>query len=180
MNKSNASPATPLPGSVPAGARMGTMAMPAQTSAPMGPQSGAYPQQPPPSAVISSGTPGSGGYGQPQYSGAMAPGSGPLTPHGQQAANAGRTPTPLASTSPSAGPSGTARHMPVRVDEPGGAPDVQTAVYRRNDAPTVISAKRKKRSPVMLVLGMLAFLILGFAIVMAVVGLVTHKFPFIQ
>jgi len=182
MSKSNASPATPLPGS-----RMGTMAMPAQPSAPMGPQSGAYPQQtPPPSAVISSGTPGSGGYGQPQYSGAMAPGSAPLTPHGQQAANAARTSTPaggpghLGSTTPSAGPSGTARHVPVRVDEPGAGPDVQTAVYRRGDAPTVISARRKKRSPVMLVLGMLAFLILGFAIVMAVVGVVTHKIPFLQ
>ena len=115
----------------------------------------------------------------------MAPGSGPLTPHGQ-AANAARASASaaaqghLGSTAPSAGPSGTARHVPVRVDEPGGAPDVQTAVYRRNDAPTVISAKRKKRSPVMLILGMLAFLILGFAIVMAVVGLVTHKIPFIQ
>jgi hypothetical protein len=116
------------------------------------------------------------------------PGSAPLSPHGAQAQNAARASSGpgvsghLASTAPSvaAGPSGTARHVPVRVDEPAAGAEIQTAVYRRGDAPTVITSKRKKRSPLMLVLGMLAFLILGFAIVMAVVGLVTHKIPFIQ
>jgi hypothetical protein len=159
-------------GNVPA-SRMGTMAMPSQPFAPPSASS------PAPSQPSSSG----------QFP-AFAQGAYTPTPMPQQSARIANPQTPDALVQSGSqprplpgGPGGTVRHQAINADDPAPGGELQTAVYRRNDAsagdrppPTVASPT--KRSPVVLALGMLLFLFLGFAIVAGVVWGVTGRLPF--
>jgi len=165
--------------------RMGTMALPTQQ------QQTPMPQSFTPQGYAKPGVqPTMPGSQSAYQSSPSTPLPGSVGPVGGAPSN----PNPVSSSSGSArqgggmsqgpnpiGPGGTSRVAPIRLDEPSAPGDLQTSVYRRNDPiPVATVVAPQKRSRAMLFLGMLAFLVLGFAIVAAVVGLVTHRFPFVQ
>ncbi len=171
--------------------RMGTIALPSQSSQPMPaarPNVGQQAQTPgyapqsyakPVAATIP---------GQPVSAYAPSSPATPIPSSSQPMASAkptssmqgGRSGVPSSGQGGPSGLGGTARVAAVNVDDLPAAGDLQTSVYRRDPQVAATVTAPRKRSRAVLIVGMLLFLVLGFAIVAAVVGLVTHRFPFLQ